>query len=308
MRGGGEGMPFRGAEGRSRGAEERSQPRGAWRADGVAGVGRSEGPLNRRGPVGRDELAAQARVPGRPIRPPGAQRPPARRPVLPEDRPRLQREAYRDLRQSVPSSAFDDVVKAFGAAGEALAEGDPERAVPLLEWAKTMAPRASVVREALGIAYYQLGDFNAAASELSAYRRMSGREDQNHLLADSVRAAGRHDRVREYVEAMTSAPGVGQDRIVEGALVLSGDLADQGELAEALAVLQRADLTPTRIEPWQPRLWYAAADLSERLDDEDAARDYLEAILAVDPLFLDAADRLAMLDPEVTPGAGPGDA
>lgn len=264
--------------------------------------------MNRRGPVGRDEVADQARVPGRPIRQPGAQRAPVRRPVLPEERPRLQREAYRDLRQSVPSSAFDDVVKAFGAAGEALADGDPERAAPLLEWAKTMAPRAAVVREALGIVRYQLGDFSAASSELSAYRRMSGREDQNHLLADSARAAGRHDRVREYVEAMTSAPDVGRDRIVEGALVLSGDLADQGQLAEALAVLQRADLAPTRIEPWQPRLWYAAADLSERLGDSDGANDYFEAILAVDPLFLDAAERLAMLDPDVTPGAGPDDA
>ena len=258
--------------------------------------------------MGRDEVAGQAPVPGRPIRPPGAQRAPVRRPVLPEERPRLQKEAYRDLRQSVPSSAFDDVVRAFGAAGEALADGDPERAIPLLEWAKAMAPRAAVVREALGIVRYQMGDFSAASSELSAYRRMSGREDQNHLLADSARAAGRHDRVREYVDAMTSAPGMGQDRIVEGALVLAGDLADQGQLSEALTVLQGADLTPVRIESWQPRLWYAAADLSERLGDEGSARDYLEAIVAVDPLFLDAAERLAMLDPEVTPGAGSGGA
>lgn len=264
--------------------------------------------MNRRGAVGRDEVAGQARVSGRPIRAPQVPRAAVRRPVLPEERPRLQKEAYRDLRQSVPSSAFDDVVKAFGTAGEALAEGDPERAVPLLEWAKTMAPRAAVVREALGIARYQLGEFSAAASELSAYRRMSGREDQNHLLADSVRAAGRHDKVREYVEAMTAVPGMGRDRVVEGALVLSGDLVDQGLLPEALAVLQRADLAPTRIEPWQPRLWYAAADLSERLGDADAARDYLEAVLAVDPLFLDAAERLAQLDPEVTPGAEPGGA
>lgn len=239
------------------------------------------------------------------MRAPSVQRATARKPQLPEERPRLQRDAYRDLRQSVPSSAFDDVVKAVGAAGEALAEGDPERAVPFLEWAKFMAPRAAVVREALGIARYQLGEFGAASSELSAYRRMSGREDQNHLLADSARATGRHDKVREYVEAMTAAPGMGRDRIVEGALVLAGDLADQDQLADALAVLRRADLEPARIEPWQPRLWYAAADLSERLGDTDAARDYLEAVLAVDPHFLDTAERLSLLDPEVTPGAGP---
>jgi Tfp pilus assembly protein PilF len=219
------------------------------------------------------------------------------KPRLPDERPHIQRDAYRDLRGSVPPGRLDDVVRAYGAAGEALQDGEPERALPYLEWAKAVAPRSAAVREALGVAHYQRGDYAAAAAELTAYRRLSGREDQNHLLADCARAAGRHERVREYVEAMSRGPGVGRDRVVEGMLVLAGDLADRGDPEEGLAVLRRVGLEPQRIEPWQPRVWYAAADLAERLGEREQARDYLEAIVAVDPDFLDAAERLAGDDP-----------
>jgi tetratricopeptide (TPR) repeat protein len=217
------------------------------------------------------------------------------KPRLPEERPRLQREAYRDLRGSVSAGRLDDVIRAYGAAGAAMEEGEPERAVPYLEWAKSVAPRSAAVREALGIARYLTGDFAAASAELTAYRRLSGREDQNHLLADSARAAGRPDKVGEYVEAMVRDPRVDTERQVEGLIVLAADLADRGDVDGALAVLGRAGLHPRHIEPWHPRLWYAAADLAARRGDREREREFLEAIVAVDEDFLDADERLRNL-------------
>lgn len=219
------------------------------------------------------------------------------KPRLPEERPRLQRDAYRDLRSSVPPGRLDDVTRAYGAAGEAMAEGEPRQALPYLEWAKSAAPRSAVIREALGIAHYQIGDYHAASAELTAYRRLSGREDQNHLLADSARAVGRSDKVGEYVEAMLRDQRVDDERKAEGLIVLAGDAADRGDLEGALAVLARAGLRPRRIEPWHPRVWYAASDLARRAGDAEQEREYLEAVVAVDPDLLDAAERLEGLTP-----------
>jgi tetratricopeptide (TPR) repeat protein len=216
--------------------------------------------------------------------------------MLPSDVPRVPKDIHADLRAAVPQQDLDDVIRAFTAAGTAMAEGELDRALELLVWAKSVAPRSVMVREALGIARYHAGDFADAHSELATYRRLSGRQDQNHVLADCARAAGRHDKVVEYVNAMQADPGVHPERVVEGLIVQAGDRADRGDLRGALAVLGRAGLDPDDVQSWHPRLWYVAADLCERMGDVDAARDYLEAITAVTEGFLDVEERLAGLD------------
>ncbi len=259
--------------------DRRPPPRGGP-AGGRPGGARKPGG---RGPDGGEQ---------RPFRPERVRQP--RRPRLPEERPRLPRDVHRDLRAASPPAALDDVMRAFGAASDALADADLGRAGELLAWAKHVAPRSAVVREALGVVRYSEGEFAAAQSELLTYRRLSGQQDQNHLLADCARAAGRSDRVREYVEEMIAA-GVARDRVVEGLIVLAGDLADRDDPRGALETLDRASLDPTVIEAWHPRLWYVAADICQRMGDEERACDYFEAILAVDEAFEDVADRLAAL-------------
>ncbi|MEX0659603.1 MAG: hypothetical protein WD080_10765 [Egibacteraceae bacterium] len=202
---------------------------------------------------------------------------------------------YRELRSAARPGEAEDVVAAFGGAGDALVAGDLDRATELLVWAKSAAARSSVIREALGVVRYHAGDFPGAHSELLAYRRLSGRQDQNHLLADCARAAGRPEKVVEYVGAM-DGDTVPADRVAEGILVLAGDRADRGDTQGALRALERADLAPTDVQDYHVRLWYLAADLSERLGDREAARDYLDAISAVEPDYLDAAERLEALD------------
>lgn len=202
---------------------------------------------------------------------------------------------HADLRGAVPAKDLNDVVRAYTGAGDALDEGDPGRAVELLSWAKAVAPRSVMVREALGVALYHTGSFAAAHAELAAYRRLSGRQDQNHLLADCARAAGRHDKVVEYVNAMAADAAVPRERVVEGLIVQAGDRADRGDLRGAMAVLGRAGLDPDRVESWHPRVWYFAGDLAERMGELDSARQYFEAITAVVDDFLDVEERLAEL-------------
>lgn len=212
----------------------------------------------------------------------------------------MPREVYRDLRASARPADAEDVLKAYAAAGEALSEGDLAGAIRLLEWAKSAAARSTAVREGLGVARYHAQDFAGAHSELLAYRRLSGRQDQNHLLADCARALGRPEKVAEYVDAMDPA-AVPADRIAEGIIVLASERADRGDIDGALRTLERADLAPAEVAAHHVRLWYLAADLSQRAGEHDTARDYLEAISAVDPDYLDVAERLAALDGEPAP-------
>lgn len=210
------------------------------------------------------------------------------------ERPRLPSSVYRDLK-AASGAQLDNVAIAFADAGEALAGGDTPRAITLLTDAKQRASRSAVVRESLGIALYLDERFKDAARELAAYRRLSGREDQNHLLADCARANGQPEKAEELVDRMIAA-GVTADRVAEGLLVVAGARADGGDPDAALAALHRMDLEPQDVEVHHLRLWYLAADLEEQRGDPDAAVGYLEAIATVDPEFLDVAERLAAAD------------
>lgn len=215
-----------------------------------------------------------------------------RKPTIPEDVPRVPGPVWRDIDAATAHGLAPEVARAVSGAAE-LAEADPERATALLRWAKEVAPRSAAVREALGVDAYRRGDFRAAASELGAYRRLSGRQDQNHLLADSLRATGRGDRVRELVEAMGDE--VAEERRLEGHLVHAGMLADAGDALRAREVLERVGGTPTAAGPEHLRLWYLAAELSLELGDQAHAVELLQAVVTLDPDFLDAAERLVEL-------------
>lgn len=288
--------------------ERRPRPsgRGPRPGGGSSGKGRAAGGGGRRSDdagrqrggrpaEGRPQRGGEStrRDPEQPFRPPRKASP--RRPSLPEERPVIPRDAWRDLRATVPANVLDEVVKAVGAASEALESGDAKRATELLTWAKSAASRTATIREALGITHYVAGRYPEAHSELLTYRRLSGNADQNHLLADCARAMGRHEKVATYVDEMIAA-NVDADRVAEGLLVLAGDRADRGDLDGALTVLQRAKLAPDRVQSWHPRIWYLTADLLERMGRRGEARQYFEAIAAVDDEFGDVEERLAALE------------
>lgn len=211
-----------------------------------------------------------------------------------DDRPRLPSDVYRDLKAAAGGD-LERVAADYAAAGEALEAGNTERAVKLLQQCKERASRSAVVREALGIALYLNGRFRDASGELSAYRRMSGRLDQNHLLADCARANGQLDKAEALVTEMMRAD-VPADRIAEGLMVIAGARSDGGDPRSALAALHRIDLEPAEVQPYHLRLWYLAGDLHEKLGETAQAANLFNSITMVEPEFLDAAERAAALD------------
>lgn len=216
------------------------------------------------------------------------------KPELPRTRPRVPREVYQDVRGAANSGEADDVLRALGGAEDALQRGDVDAGLHFLEWAKAAASRSWAVREALGVAYYLAGRYRDAQRELLTYRRLSGREDQNHLLADCARASGDSEKVRRYVDAMLDSD-VEVDRVIEGLLVLAGDRADRGDVDGALRALERAGAAPGSIPPGSVRephlrVWYLQAQLLEERGDNRRARELREAIDGIDPEFLKALD------------------
>jgi tetratricopeptide (TPR) repeat protein len=221
--------------------------------------------------------SAPAARPRRARRGPGPALP---RPPLPAERPRLPKEAYGALKSTVPRASLQDVAAALAVATQRAEEGDDDVALRYLGWAKEQAPRSEAVREALGVMLYRLGRFPEALKELTAYRRLSAREDQNHLLADCARATGAADRVEGLVLAAEEG-GVAPERLVEAHIVLAGTRADTGDLEGAWRALQRSELSPAVAQPWHARLWEMAAELCRRVGDGEAAQDYLDAAEAL---------------------------
>jgi hypothetical protein len=146
-------------------------------------------------------------------------------------------------------------------------------ALEALAWAKHQAPRVGAVREAYGVACYLDGDWAKALTELQAYRRMTGRNDQNHLIADSQRGLGRDSsKVAEPVEELLADDRIKDDLRAEAVIVWAGALADGGDLDAARAVLRR-ELARVH-DPGDDhvvRLVTVAAELAERDGDPDAA-------------------------------------
>lgn len=191
------------------------------------------------------------------------------------------------------------VAKALTLAAEAIEADEPETALPYLEWAKSMALRSPSVREALGVARYLSGDWSGALLELQAYRRFTGRNDQNHLIADCLRGLGRQPgKLAELVREMDVGRD-GAERVAEGAIVWASALADHGDPGAGRAVLQRyLETLPTTSspEPYELRMWYVAGDLAERDGDPQAAEQWFRRAAQADPHAFDVTERLAALE------------
>lgn len=251
-----------------------------------------------RQPVG---LERATRTPGAPPRKPVAPAEAPARPSLPEGvQVDLPRAVKRELRRT--ANRAEDVEEAMiclSLGTELLEEREGEEALPYLRWAKHLVPRSGAVREALGAALYLAERYDEALAELQTYRRVTGRPDQNHLIADCHRALGRGtEKVAELVEQMRDDPEVPLDRRIEGVIVWASTLADAGDVGAGRAVLRttldelKADEEPTEAHL---RLWYVAGDLAERGGERTVARRWFERIDAVADEFFDVPERLAGL-------------
>jgi len=257
-----------------------------------AGIDRAREQSGKRPPVPlRRQQAGSAPVAPEPEWPPGAT-------------VDLPRGVLHELRNQVRGGRdlVDQVAKALTIGGDAIDDGQPEIAVTYLEWAKHQAPRSSAIREALGIASYLTEDYASAITELQAYKRMTGHRDQNHVLADCVRAAdGDTSRIGELVGEMDAARD-GVDRYTEGIIVWASALADAGDVGAGRAVLRRALEGPAAgrvdrgsAEEHDLRLWYVAGDLAQRAGEADQAEVWFARVAAHTGDYFDVEQRLRAL-------------
>src|SRR5919198_3831144 len=141
----------------------------------------------------------------------------ATRPVpAKEDRPTpAARSLAEEIRAAARPGQADRALQAFERAVGLLERGRDGAAAQAAEEAKNLAPRSGAVREVLGIALYRAERYREALRELQAYRRMTGRLDHNHLIADSYRALGSPEKPIESARAAFEAR-IPQDARAEG--------------------------------------------------------------------------------------------
>jgi tetratricopeptide (TPR) repeat protein len=206
-------------------------------------------------------------------------------------------ETLDELRETARPHAVADAARALADAVVALSEdGDPEEAVRAARAAKRAAPRSASVREALGIALYQMGDFRGARTELAAAQRISGRQDLAAMLADIERALGRPERAIALFERVDRSK-MEADTAAELLLVAASAYGDLDRPAAGVALIRRHARWPVELSDHHLRLAYAEGALAEQAGDLPHAQAAFARVLQADPDFHDTADRLERLDP-----------
>jgi tetratricopeptide (TPR) repeat protein len=191
-------------------------------------------------------------------------------------------------------STADTVARHLVAAGELLDE-DPQAALEHAQAARARSGRIAAVREAVGIAAYQCGDWAQALSEFRAARRMGSKSQLLPLIADCERGVGRPERAIELARSPEAAQLTGDDAD-ELRIVSAGARADLGQLEQALAVLSSPQPDPTRTGSTAARLFYAYAETLLALDrGDDALQWFIHAAAADDDGVTDAEDRVGEL-------------
>ncbi len=199
-----------------------------------------------------------------------------------------------ELRSTARTGRAEDAARLVAEAIEALERDRPGEAVEVASRAKSLATRSALVREILGMAHYRQEQFRDALRELRAYRRISGRPDQNHLIADCHRALGTPEKAPAVVQEALSARLSPEVR-AEAAVVGASALADMGRFEEALTLLRRFSTNADVARPHDLRVWYVAGDVLERAGrPREAAREF-RRVIEHDPAAFDAAERLASL-------------
>jgi tetratricopeptide repeat protein len=218
----------------------------------------------------------------------------ARRDQRPSGPPVSSRSLQEEIRRTARTGQGDRALRAFEQAVSLLERGREDAAVRAALEAKELAGRSGAVREVLGIALYGAGRYRDALRELQAYRRLTGRVDQNHLIADSQRALGHPERAVEPAREALRAR-ISDEARAEAAVVAAAALSDLGRPTEAMAILNAFPTDSRKARAFDLRVWYAAGDILSRAGREEEAAVYFRKIVRHDPAAFDAAERLESL-------------
>ena len=185
----------------------------------------------------------------------------------------------------------DTVARHLVAAGDLLEE-DPQAALAHAQAARGRAGRIAAVREAVGIAAYQAGDWAQALSEFRAARRMGSKSQLLPLIADCERGVGRPEKAIELARGHEATQLTGDDAD-ELRIVAAGARLDLGQSEQALSLLSSPPPDPKRAGSTAARLCYAYAEVLLALDRADEALQwFMHAASADVEGVTDAEDRL----------------
>ncbi len=202
---------------------------------------------------------------------------------------------------SLAKHVADTVARHLVATGQLIDE-DPEEALGHALAARRLASRIAAVREAVGLAAYQAGEWQTAIAELRTYHRMTGRQTHLAVLADCERALGRPERAIDLFRG-ADRDALAPAEAVELLIVAAGARGDLGQNDAAVAMLQVRELAAPADEPWAARLRYAYADALLAVGRRDEAREWFaRAADADEDAETDAAERLLELDGVVIEG------
>lgn len=220
---------------------------------------------------------------------PGGRRRPTAAPA-----PNLTREVTEEIQRVTRPTEVRDALSRLSRAVELLERGDTGAALAEGAKAKQLSPRSGSVREVLGLAYYGQERWQEALTEMKAYRRMTDRVDQNHIIADCLRALGRPAEAVPLAEEELRSK-IPNEAKAEAVIVAASALADQGRFPEALAFLARARTREDVAEDYTLRLWYVRGDILARAGRSEEAALEFRKVMRHDPGAFDAAERLAAL-------------
>lgn len=206
----------------------------------------------------------------------------------------LPRDVVEELQRVTKPTQLRDAVSRLARAAELLERGDSGAAVAEARKAKDLSGRSAAIREVLGLALYGQQRWQEALTELKAYRRLSGRADQNHVIADCLRALGKPAEAVPLAEETLRAK-VPNEVKAEAVIVAASALADQDRFAEALAFLGRARTREDVAEPYTLRLWYVRGDILEKAGRREEAEREFRKVMRHDASAFDVAERLASL-------------
>src|SRR6266542_4825870 len=202
----------------------------------------------------------------------------------------LPRDVMDDVRQTSRPAPAQEALSYLERAVDLLSRGDPRQAGKEAQRAKAAAPRSSAVREVLGLAHYEAGDYREALRELQAYRRISGRLDQNHIIADSYRGLGSPEKAVPLAEEALRSR-IPPEAKAEAAIVAASALADLGRHDEALALLRRMERRHDVGRQQDLRVWYVTGDVLAKAGRREEAATEFRRIVRHDPTAFDAAER-----------------
>lgn len=203
------------------------------------------------------------------------------------------RDVTRPERQAAALRLLADALDAFG-------KGKFGAARYKLHQAKKLSPRASSVREYLGLSAYHSGEWREALAEFRAYRRL--REDTTYmpLEMDALRALERGADVEKTWERFLELDGdrpkdaAGREAYAEGRVVYGSYLLDQDRAPEAWRITGPSR-TPHDAPPHELRVWFVAARAALSLGESGTATQITEAIRRADPDMPGLADLMGRI-------------